>query len=543
MKKKTYLGKAIALFAVVAVVIALVVSCSQPTNSGGGGAISGGSDTTGGNGTTGGKNAQITINLPPIGSTAIRSLTDAQVSRLQRETAKYRVIFSGLGQTIPRDGDGTTFSAVFPVGAQVSVTVYCLNKNDEVIVKTVTKTVTISSGTNSLSFKLSEDGEEIIPERDDGGSGGDEKPDDTDKEPEEEDGDDTPSGGDSGNNPPAPTGNVKYDGGTGASNVPSDTVTHSPGSEVILKTDEPTRTGFTFAGWTANKELKYINPTNAQEETITQGTVFVSTSSQTVGNNTKITSFKMPDSPVTLTAQWDINYKTNKADWEVGDIVLQDTGGNIVAVHKDVYNIRDTAYGDGVAVVYKNANNKVYIVGKVHEKNELVWCDSSAAGYNQNFTSLQCEPDNGGTAGNYTFTGKQASGEQHTDGSTNWQKLKDELAGNDDTDPPGKYPAWEWVNDYAKTQGLTGDLATGWYLPTFAELFDIWKANRTDGGAIENSLTAAGGDTFGSDTYWSSSLYASSGNRAYDLYFSTGDRLYSTKGMKYYVCAVRQLQY
>lgn len=475
MKKKVKL--LITVTALAAVLLVTLASCGQLAN---------------------GDEKEVSVNLPYLSRNA-RALSDDVNSRLKNEHSSYRVHMNDR----VLEGTGGNFSASFAVGLNVEVFVESLNSNGEVIVRTVTKSIVVKDGENSVDFDIKQDGEEVIQTR-------------------------SPS--------------VKYDGGAAdAIGVPIDTTTYSSGSAVPLSAQEPTRPGFIFMGWISNVDLTGTNDSGSEK--INQGIPFAKVGTSAQGIDFPINTFEMPASPVTLTAKWEVNYKYDKADWKVGDIVLQDTNGNIVAVHKDVYNIRDTAYGDGVAVVYKNANNKVYIVGKVHEKNELVWCDSSAAGYNQNFTSLQCEPDNGGTAGNYTFTGKQASGEQHTDGSTNWQKLKDELAGNDDTDPPGKYPAWEWVNDYAKTQGLTGDLATGWYLPTFAELFDIWKANRTDGGAIENSLTAAGGDTFGSDTYWSSSLYASSGNRAYDLYFSTGDRLYSTKGMKYYVCAVRQLQY
>lgn len=196
-------------------------------------------------GSSGGNGVPITIKLPPIGNFAIRALTEEQVSRLQRDTKKYRVTFSGAGQTITREGEETTFSAIFPVGTLVDVTVYCLNEDGEVIVETVTKTITVSAGSNSLSFKLSEDGTEVYPESQEFA--------------------------------------VTYAlaGGSWSSAQPG-TVQYAEGDTVTITASVPTQQGFTFTGWKASGDLAPSSGDNFQPNA----------------------TFSMPGEPVTLTAQW-----------------------------------------------------------------------------------------------------------------------------------------------------------------------------------------------------------------------------------------------
>lgn len=61
-------------------------------------------------------------------------------------------------------------------------------------------------------------------------------------------------------------------------------------------------------------------------------------------------------------------------------------------------------------------------------------------------------------ASNATFTGD-------TDGSDNWAYIcsKDSTG---TADAKTNYPAFNWVNNYATTYGLTGTYAEGWYMPS-----------------------------------------------------------------------------
>lgn len=55
------------------------------------------------------------------------------------------------------------FSAYFPVGLKLEIYVECLNSNRDVIVRTVTKSITVGSSENNVNFNLMTEGNEIIP--------------------------------------------------------------------------------------------------------------------------------------------------------------------------------------------------------------------------------------------------------------------------------------------------------------------------------------------------------------------------------------------
>ena len=195
----------------------------------------------------------------------------------------------------------------------------------------------------------------------------------------------------------------------------------------------------------------------------------------------------------------------------VGDFVLKD--GTILS--KD-----ETPESDTVAAVIVRAatNDKPALgVGIVHNKSGLAWCTSSAAGYKTYITALQGDTTSG-----------------YMDGSDGWKKLK--AACSDAESNPENYPAWNYSLTYAETNGLTGDLATGWYLPTMAELYKIYQ-NIT---AVNESLSKAGGSTFEKKYYWSCCQYPSGGCNARALNFSIAYVGYWAKySNSSYVCSVR----
>ena len=195
----------------------------------------------------------------------------------------------------------------------------------------------------------------------------------------------------------------------------------------------------------------------------------------------------------------------------VGDFVLKD--GTILS--KD-----ETPKSDTVAAVIVRAvadGKPALGVGIVHNRIGLKWCTSSAAGYNKNITALQ----------GYKTTG-------YMDGSDGWEILKE--ACSDAESNPEKYPAWNYSLTYAETNGLTGDLATGWYLPTVAELYTIYQ-NKT---AVDASLSKAGGSKFGTSYYWSCCQDPSDKGYARVLYFDDGYMYGTNKDYDYScVCSVR----
>ena len=194
----------------------------------------------------------------------------------------------------------------------------------------------------------------------------------------------------------------------------------------------------------------------------------------------------------------------------VGDFVLK----NGTVLSKD-----ETPESGTVAavIVRAAADDKPALgVGIVHSETGLAWCTDSAEGYSINITDLQ-----GSTTTDYM------------DGSDGWEKLK--AACSDAASNPENYPAWNYSLTYAKNNGLTGDLATGWYLPTVAELYTIYQ-NRT---AVDTSLSKAGGSQFGTSLYWSCCQYPSGNVGARVLNFGNGVMNYGGKNFNCnFVCSV-----
>ena len=203
------------------------------------------------------------------------------------------------------------------------------------------------------------------------------------------------------------------------------------------------------------------------------------------------------------------NSGVDNSKYQVGDFVLKD--GTILS--KD-----ETPESNTVAAVIVRAatdDKPALGVGIVH--NKMAWCTESAAGYKTNITTLQ---------GDITS--------DYMDGSDGWEKLK--AACSDAESNPENYPAWKYSLTYAKTNGLTGDLATGWYLPTVAELYTIYQ-NKT---VVDASLSKAGGSTFGTNWYWSCCQAPSDDNCARVLDFGDGGMGPSLKhGYGGCVCSVR----
>ena len=200
------------------------------------------------------------------------------------------------------------------------------------------------------------------------------------------------------------------------------------------------------------------------------------------------------------------------SDCVVGDFILED--GTILS--KD-----ETPESGTVAavIVRAAADGKPALgVGIVH--NQMAWCTKSATGYSTNITSL---------------LGDETTG--YTDGSDGWEKLK--KACSDAESKPENYPAWNYSLTYAEKNSLTGYLATGWYLPTVAELYTIYQNKDV----VDASLSKAGGSQFGTSSYWSCCQNPSNDDLARVLYFGNGNMYNGYKDDYYnYVCSVRAFE-
>ena len=214
----------------------------------------------------------------------------------------------------------------------------------------------------------------------------------------------------------------------------------------------------------------------------------------------------------------------------VGDIVFSD--GSATPYSTDL-TLSNAQKGAAVAVIYYAGSSAEDVLGaktlgvglkNTGADNYLAWAKNGVNGYGTNITAIQCTPgsDNAATAG---FS-------DDTDGSNNWQALCNAV---NDEDTSGNYPAWEWVNAYATTAKLTGDYASGWYLPTVAELSMLYCPKNT----VNSALEKAGGTEIADDRYWSSSQYASDYGAAWDVRFEDGYLDYNDLTNFRLVCTVR----
>lgn len=191
------------------------------------------------------------------------------------------------------------------------------------------------------------------------------------------------------------------------------------------------------------------------------------------------------------------------AKYAVGDIILNDGSKvNYETAKNYTGSDLDGLKSKAIAVIFRadTASKKALGVGLKHNRSGLAWCTKDANAFNTNIKTIQCPAT--GSAGNLTFT-------DDTDGSDNLEQIASFLttAGlENDTTDASKYPAFYFAKNYKNTAtNLGAAYENGWYLPTVAELFDIWKVKAT----VDAASSLCGGSQFGDSYYWSSSQYAS----------------------------------
>lgn len=250
-------------------------------------------------------------------------------------------------------------------------------------------------------------------------------------------------------------------------------------------------------------------------------------------NSDGVYSFTAPKGEFTVSATFkensDVAVATGTAS--VGDIVLSD-GMRISA--SDALKMSPAQVGKAVAVVFYSGSSsdllgeKTLAVGlKISDR--LNWSSKYADG-KENVETIRCEPSAYGkdTASTATFTGD-------TDGSDNWSALCDAVSDEDDAD---KYPAWTWANQYASNNSLPGDFASGWYMPTVAELCALYHEKSK----VNESIVALGGKEL-KQIFWTSSQ-STKENAAYFAWlvrFDNGTIGDETKSSGCNVCVVRAL--
>ncbi|MBP5601737.1 MAG: InlB B-repeat-containing protein [Treponema sp.] len=231
----------------------------------------------------------------------------------------------------------------------------------------------------------------------------------------------------------------------------------------------------------------------------------------------------LEDGPVTSIPQ---NTKQSKEFYakftqiNLGDVLLND--GSYVSYS----TITEEQVNNAVGVVYGfDQDNEVMGVVGLKNTNGGSWATYNTTGYSTKFESIICTPvpDNS-NASTATFTGD-------TDGSDNWAYIC-AIDTEGTTDAQTNYPAFDSVNEYATTVGLTGSYASGWYIPSIAELCTIYNNNEVINNALA-AIKAVKNDaaaTITSYYLWSSSqVNGSVGNGAWYINFGSGDIFSSNK--------------
>ena len=222
----------------------------------------------------------------------------------------------------------------------------------------------------------------------------------------------------------------------------------------------------------------------------------------------------------------------------VGDIVFSD--GSATPYTSDLTLTEEQKAAAIAVIFYKGTGlnsgddtttSRTLGVGLAQNQSGLAWCLESAKAYNWDITTIQCSADE--NEDELTFTGDK-------NGSDNLSQISNFLRNKsitDDTANKASYPAFYFAENYKSQTGsrVSGtDYESGWYLPSIAELFQIWT-KMTD---LNKAIALCAGTEFDqSKYYWSSSQFASLVHSAHYLHFGDG---YDDKTSTYlYVCAVR----
>lgn len=194
--------------------------------------------------------------------------------------------------------------------------------------------------------------------------------------------------------------------------------------------------------------------------------------------------------------------------YEVGDIILSD--GSIVK-GADITAIDRSNVPIAVIAGFKE-NGTAFGVGVHRSDSPLQWASDDSTGYATNFIDTVCTQKS-----DFEFSGDK-------DGTDNWEVICAQDS-EDTADAEVNYPAFYFANTYAKNYDLSGDMASGWYMPSIAELCDIYQ-NREE---INTSLQKLYGldeqaamNGLETNWYWSSSQAGNEDDYAWFVHYFNG---------------------
>lgn len=285
-----------------------------------------------------------------------------------------------------------------------------------------------------------------------------------------------------------------------------------------------------------------------------KGTPTTSTSILTSGDSSIYEKFNL------LNDGWTIDTSTGKAKetlgpksapTAVGDIVFND--GSAIAYTSGM-TLDDNQKANAIAVIFyagSDLNNggdstTIRVLGTPLSKysSSARWCTDEAKAYDTQITSITCTYEWDETLEAYTFNGDK-------DGRDNLNQIASELSIysiENDTYDDSKYPAFWAAKNYGSSKTNISGTAyeDGWYLPTDAELYEVYKFWKT--GTLDEIVTTITGSNFGisnNNTFVSATQHAPSGQEQKMIYvqFSSSSSYVIAVDLKtqaYYICPIFQ---
>lgn len=196
------------------------------------------------------------------------------------------------------------------------------------------------------------------------------------------------------------------------------------------------------------------------------------------------------------------------SQYEIGDIILED--GSVIK-KGDLITI-DSSNVPIAVIAGFHEDGTAFGVGVHRSDTPLQWATDDSAGYVTNFTENICIQES-----DFDFSGD-------TDGGDNWTVICTG-DGENTTDAATYYPAFYFVNTYAETYKLTGNYASGWYMPSIAELCDIYQNREVVNDSLQHIYSLdeyAAMNGLETNWYWSSSQASSEDDYAWFVHYFNG---------------------
>ena len=254
------------------------------------------------------------------------------------------------------------------------------------------------------------------------------------------------------------------------------------------------------------------------------------------------------------TTEWQLNSsgqleKKTSTEATVGSVVLSD--GTYIA-QEDISSMTAEQKAKAIAVIFYVGSTsdplgeKTLGLGIEISADTMTW-STSQIGQSSNtqevFSDILCT--NTSIMPYDTHVSYDYSGTSYLfgdlDGSDNWSAVQTADPNSSISD----YPAFEWANNYAATYSITGKYASGWYLPTAAEMITLYVNLYSDTKTINSIMELLNKTTLeGKDFLTSNRTYNQSDNFLYYSIlagFNTGTPIHEGVSVGTgYACAIRE---